>query len=235
MFTINPRLEGIFPHRDFSTVSMASLLDDDVLFESERKLVKNCVAQRRREFATGRHCARLAMSRLIVERHPILKDPSGAPLWPEGMVGSISHTRGLVVAVVAERCKMRAVGVDVEYRKRPFPVDVLEYICVPEERSWLKSLPSEAMELSAFILFSAKESFYKACYGLSGFSPDFKEVRIEIDIGKGIFNVFLSKPITVSQSFPTTGWFGYSQDHVFTAVWSHNTMTMDQTLTSQYP
>lgn len=214
---IPPLPAELFPQHLFSAVSTRSCQQQRVLYEQEHQLVKAATPRRQAEFTTGRHCARLALHHMGIEPQPILKDPAGAPLWPQGIVGSISHTQDLIAAVVARRQKVLAVGIDVEYRRRAFPVAMLEQICVAEELSRLNTLSQVERELQAFLLFSAKESFYKAVYSATGYAPGFQDVRIEIDLAQGLLSGSLSRaPLSM------TGRLGYSQDHVFTCMWWPN-------------
>ena len=71
------------------------------LFPAEEALLARAVQKRRREFATGRHCARSALGALGVGPAPILPGQAGAPQWPSGIVGSITHCAGYRAAAVA--------------------------------------------------------------------------------------------------------------------------------------
>src|SRR5438876_615194 len=75
--------------------------DTSWLFGEERALVAGASPVRRREFTAGRVCARDALQQLGGPRCAILRDPSRAPIWPEGFVGSISHAAGYCVAAAA--------------------------------------------------------------------------------------------------------------------------------------
>lgn len=60
----------------------------------EEPLIAKSVAKRRNEFITVRYCARQALSVLGIPEVPILKGDKGQPLWPDGIVGSMTHTEG---------------------------------------------------------------------------------------------------------------------------------------------
>jgi 4'-phosphopantetheinyl transferase EntD len=214
---IPPLPAELFPQHLFSAVSTRSCQQQRVLYDQEHKLVKAATPRRQAEFAAGRHCARLALSHLGIEPQPILKDPAGAPLWPHRIVGSISHTQDLIAAVVARRQKVLAVGIDVEYRRHPFPIAMLEQICVAEELTRLHSLSPAERELQAFLLFSAKESFYKAVYSATGFSPGFQDVRIDIDLAKGRLSGSLCRAHLSMQGRLSVG-----RNHVVTGIWWPN-------------
>ncbi|NDZ87966.1 4'-phosphopantetheinyl transferase, partial [Streptomyces sp. SID10115] len=64
---------------------------DAVLFPAEEAVVANAVDKRRKEFTTVRHCARTALARIGVPAAPILPGHRGAPGWPDGVVGSMTH------------------------------------------------------------------------------------------------------------------------------------------------
>ncbi|MET7350958.1 4'-phosphopantetheinyl transferase family protein [Streptomyces mirabilis] len=84
------------------------------LFAQEMPLVERVVDRRRHEFATTRACARKAMSKLGFTPSPILRGSHGEPLWPTGLVGSLTHCEGYRAAVLARIEDMAAVGVDAE-------------------------------------------------------------------------------------------------------------------------
>lgn len=160
----------------------ARALDDEdweELHPQERALVERAVGKRRREFAGGRVLARHLLDRLGVEAGPLLTTPSRAPAWPEGTVGSISHTHEECVVVVGAQAQCRSVGVDLEM-KRELSAGMMDMILVERERrecaSW--ALDSQRAVLLAFCL---KEAFYKFQSPLSGCFLGFHDVRIEAE------------------------------------------------------
>lgn len=106
------------------------------LLPAEQAQVSRAVTKRVREFAAGRLCARKAMSRLGVNAGPLLNDMDRCPVWPNGVCGSITHTRGLCAAIVGWKRSLAGIGVDAE-RIAPVEKSVIRSICTPEERSWL--------------------------------------------------------------------------------------------------
>ncbi|MEV4420566.1 hypothetical protein AB0L40_11415 [Patulibacter sp. NPDC049589] len=64
------------------------------VFPEEFVAVRHAVETRRREFVTGRACAHRALAALGVPVVPIMSGPNREPLWPEGVVGSITHGSG---------------------------------------------------------------------------------------------------------------------------------------------
>ena len=72
-----------------------------LLFPAEEVLVAKAVESRRHEFATARNCAHRALALLGEAPAPIVRRERGAPQWPAGIVGSITHCAGYRAAAVA--------------------------------------------------------------------------------------------------------------------------------------
>ncbi|QIS40695.1 4-phosphopantetheinyl transferase [Clavibacter capsici] len=98
-------------------------LDGD-LVGAERDAVATALPGRRAEFVTGRVLARRALARLGVPGCPIPVARSGAPVWPHGIVGSITHCAGLRAAAVGRRDEHAGIGIDAT-PARPLPGGVL--------------------------------------------------------------------------------------------------------------
>ncbi|MGW1768020.1 4'-phosphopantetheinyl transferase family protein [Streptomyces sp. NPDC002073] len=168
------------------------------LLPEERVLMAHSVDHRRREFTTVRHCARQAMRELGVDRPwPVLPGPGGAPRWPEGLVGSMTHTAGFRAAAVARSADVPALGIDAEPH-RPLDPDVLEAVALPREREMLAELavshPGTAWDR---VLFSAKESVYKAWYPAARQMLEFEDAVVEIDPRRARFEARLLVPAPV--------------------------------------
>lgn len=133
--------------------------DGEGLFPQERALIARAGAGRRREFTTVRACARLALKELGLAPAALLPDESGAPVWPTGIVGSMTHCRGYRAAVVARRTSVRALGIDAEPH-RPLREGVLRLVARPEEQAALAGL--DGTVCWGRLLFSAKEAAFKA-------------------------------------------------------------------------
>ncbi len=141
--------------------------------EREARAVEGAAEIRRREFAAGRTAARRA---LAVLGHPDAVVPQGtdrAPLWPDGVVGSIAHCREVAVAVAAPVMRFAGVGIDVE-PDQPLPADLWGGLFTETERAFLDRAP--APEAAAIRFFCAKEAAYKAHY------PQARKVLEPIDV-----------------------------------------------------
>ncbi|MEU8087146.1 4'-phosphopantetheinyl transferase superfamily protein [Micromonospora sp. NPDC049101] len=168
--------------------------DDVVLMPEEEMVVARAVDKRRREFATARHCARAALGRLGFDPVPILPGPRGAPGWPDGVVGSITHCEGYCASAVGLRREVAALGVDAE-PAAALPEGVLEAIALPEEELAVRRLAVTYPEVPwDRLLFSAKESVYKTWFPVTGLWLDFHEARIDLD-PSGVFTATLLRPV----------------------------------------
>ncbi|WP_051804887.1 4'-phosphopantetheinyl transferase [Streptomyces griseus] len=162
------------------------------LFPEEERVVAGAVAARRREFAAVRACARRALGELGLPPVPILPGTAGAPVWPGGHVGSMTHCQGYRAAAVARRGDLAAIGCDAE-PNAPLPSEgVLDLIALPAERAWLRDLTARRPAVAwDRLLFSAKESVYKTWFPLTGRPLDFDEAVITPDPSAGTFRAEL--------------------------------------------
>ena len=165
-------------------VQSAEAFDDlaDVsLFPEEEAVIRKAVTKRRQEFSTVRYCARQALARLGCAAVPLVPGERGAPLWPSGVVGSMTHCAGYRAAAAAHHTDIAAIGIDAEPHA-PLPDGVLDAIARSEEQESLRHLTSSVPGTYwDRLLFSAKESTYKAWYPLTRTWLDFEGASITID------------------------------------------------------
>ncbi|MFI7426458.1 4'-phosphopantetheinyl transferase [Micromonospora sp. NPDC049836] len=178
-------------------VAAAEAYDDPPearLLPAEEALVGGAVEKRRREFTTGRHLARRALAELGVPPVALLAGPRREPRWPDGTVGSITHCAGYRAAVAARAGTLLSTGIDAEPNE-PLPAGVLDSIALPAERSRVAELlrhdPAVRWDR---LLFSIKESVYKAWYPLTGRWLDFEEADVTVDPAAGTFRARLLVP-----------------------------------------
>ena len=174
----------------------ASLLPDSVeivetgddllcgeLFPSEWPSVARAVPERRREFTTGRACARRALRRLGLPATAIPVGHRGEPLWPPGVVGSITHCHGYRACAVARSDAILALGIDAE-PNLPLPVGVWEEVAFDREVDSISPLtPSRVGTVVQLdrLVFSAKEAVYKAWFPLVQTWLGFEDVELDVD------------------------------------------------------
>ncbi|WP_406691129.1 4'-phosphopantetheinyl transferase superfamily protein [Saccharopolyspora sp. ID03-671] len=159
------------------------------LFAEETAVVARAVDKRRREFTAVRHCARTALAEIGAPVGPLLPGERGAPGWPPGVVGSMTHCAGYRAAVVAWDKDVRTIGIDAEPHE-PLPDGVLDAVSLPAERAMLSGLPGGTHWDR--ILFSAKESVYKSWFPLTREWLDFEEAELTLS-PDGTFHARLLK------------------------------------------
>ncbi|MET7474319.1 4'-phosphopantetheinyl transferase superfamily protein [Streptomyces sp. NPDC005648] len=150
------------------------------LYPEEAAVVAQAVPKRRREFALVRACARRAMDKLGVPPQPLLPGERGAPGWPPGLVGSMTHCDGYCAAALVRATDLASLGIDAEPHS-PLPEGVLDAVALPAEAARLRRLAADRPAVHwDRLLFSAKESVYKAWFPLTGRWLDFAEADIEV-------------------------------------------------------
>lgn len=191
------------------------------LFPDEEAVVAKAVDKRRMEFASGRACARMALGKLGLPPVSIPRGPRGAPRWPDGVVGSITHCTGYRGCAVARADEVVTIGLDAETHDR-LPDGVLSVIASKSEAKRVAEL-AEVMPDVCWdrLLFSAKESVYKAWFPVTQRWLGFEEAEIEIDGINRSFTARLAAVGPVVNGAALTGFEGrwlVSDGLVFTAI-----------------
>ena len=169
-------------------VAWAEAYDDPpgtYLFPEEEARLARAVDKRRSEFATARRCAREALAQLGVGPVPILPGPRGAPQWPDGIAGSMTHTAGYRAAAVARtggpRDAVVSVGIDAEPHE-PLPRGVERTVVNPSEATRLTALAASHPAVRwDRLLFCAKEAVYKAWFPLTERWLGFDQADVTFD------------------------------------------------------
>jgi 4'-phosphopantetheinyl transferase EntD len=128
------------------------------------------------------------MEQLGHPRSPILIGANREPIWPKGLVGSITHTDCFVAAAVAWSAVVRGIGIDAE-PDAALPADVVDYVACPAEKAWLRGADPDAVRHPCRLLFCVKEAAYKVWYPLARRWLDFTDVIVEFDVERSTFAV----------------------------------------------
>ncbi|MEU3403700.1 4'-phosphopantetheinyl transferase superfamily protein [Streptomyces sp. NPDC006670] len=164
------------------------------LYPEEAALISTAADARRREFTTVRHCARRAMRELGLRAAPVLPGRHGAPRWPDQVVGSLTHCPGYRGGALARSRDITLLGIDAEPH-RPLPDGVLDAIALPGERRLVRARLARRGEVCwDRLLFSAKESVYKAWNPYTGQRLEFEDASIAFDPDAGTFTAHLLAP-----------------------------------------
>ena len=165
----------------------------DHLFPEEERIIAHAVQARRREYEAVRSCARACLARLGYARVPILPGLGGAPTWPDGVLGSMTHCAGYAAAAVGSGTRICAIGIDAE-PDAPLPDGVLDLVATPAERDRLAATrPAPDGPNWDRLLFSAKEAVYKAWFPLVGEWLDHQQAEILFDPHHRTFTAQLSR------------------------------------------
>jgi 4'-phosphopantetheinyl transferase EntD len=199
-------IEALLPD---TVVCVAATGDDPSarLLAEEAAKLGWAVESRTREFTTARCCAREALRRLGLPQTPILRGPNREPLWPPGVVGSITHCNGFRAAAVALQSDVLALGIDAEI-DQGLPPGVLDQVAVDQERLWLTQAPPGSRWDR--LLFSAKEAVYKAWFPLTGRWLGFEDVAVSFEPlqGRSLARLLVAPPVLVLHERALSGFAG---------------------------
>lgn len=151
--------------------------DESALLPEEFGAFANSVAKVQRASGAARIVARELLAQLGQAPRPLPKSASGAPIWPDGIVGSLAHDAEVAVAAVARRGDYAGVGIDIE-PAQPLDHDLIDIIATPSERGAIADDP-----LQARVLFTVKEAVYKAVHPLDGIFLDHHDVEVSLAAG----------------------------------------------------
>lgn len=127
--------------------------------------LRSAVKKRQIEYLCGRYCAMTAMKELGLPSIPLAMGEDRAPIWPEGLLGSITHTQGWASAAVGRRPAVKGLGLDLEHEMALASPPMVKHICLDErELSAVAEHLGVREGLALTLIFSAKESFFKATY-----------------------------------------------------------------------
>lgn len=140
--------------------------------------IARSVVKRKAEYLHGRLAARRALARFGLGHVQVGIGEQRQPLWPAGIIGSISHNRRYAAAVALDGREHGAIGIDLESVIPADPRDTLwNTVVSPAERSYLQGLSGPVpLEFLLTVVFSAKESFFKAAFPMVGRFFDFDAI-----------------------------------------------------------
>lgn len=175
------------PHRLSQRVCYRALHNTDAAFalplspETRTRLpqaLRHAAQTRQREFLAGRWCAEKALQHLGAgSTHvPIAKDR--APIWPDGVVGSITHTADFAAAAVAWAADIAALGIDSEQIIDPAAAGDIADVCMVDEAKLFEAAHGRSFCEFCTFVFSAKEAVFKCLFPLTRKFLEFSDVRI---------------------------------------------------------
>ena len=134
---------------------------------------------RKEHYRFGRICAGEVLSKLGTLGQPVLRDPqTREPLWPEGISGAITHSGNWAAAAAGKTSDVSGIGIDLEDLERQVDSRISRHVCIPEEQKWLQECEEDFLEQNLKIIFSAKESIFKAFFPYTRTYLHFHDARI---------------------------------------------------------
>jgi 4'-phosphopantetheinyl transferase EntD len=107
----------------------------------------------------------------------LLNDADRVPMWPAGVVGSITHCRSLCAVALAPANACGGLGLDVEPAVA-LKDELRPMILRAGDQALLDALPSPAHALGGILGFTIKEAVYKAIYPTRRRFLEFHDVEI---------------------------------------------------------
>lgn len=183
--------------------------------------LNRAVIKRKAEFFAGRYAAQQAMKKLKVEKTTVGIGQHRNPIWPAGLVGSITHTTSQAICVIARNTDYKSLGIDLADQISIVTANnIKDCIIQTHEVEALSKLPLP-FEKSLTLAFSAKESLFKALYPHVGFYFEFHAAEIcEIEIKTHTFLMRLTQDINnfLVKNMVFKGHFEIQSDTIFTSI-----------------
>jgi enterobactin synthetase component D len=226
----------MFFHRQKPNIFTSSVAYCSVETERETLLMSSfdCITadsmrrfspKRRLDFIAGRYCALKALEMLGMKNCPEIGVRSnGSPAWPQGWIGSITHTDGFASAAVARADALHSLGIDTEHiMSHDTATDIVCLSLLPAERQRWEQRLHPGLSFAAYVtlVFSAKESVYKCLNPLFGVFLEFHDVEIRIATTQtGRFDIKLRNDITETMTAGRflQGKFAIAPPYIHTAV-----------------
>lgn len=199
--SLSTALSELFPSGALAS-ELRGAADPSTLYPDEARHVRKAVRKRVEEFAAGRLCARLLLREFGIRQFALEVGAHRQPLWPENVVGSITHTTGFCAAVAARKENLRSVGIDTEIAGS-VKTELWRGICTPSEAAWLQALPEAEQIAAATLIFSAKEAFYKCQFTVTQERLGFHDVSVGLPGWggrRGAFEVVANRRIELERT-----------------------------------
>lgn len=136
--------------------------------------------KRQAEFLAARLCARKALSiQTGFASLPTQQADSRIPLWPAQSCGSMSHSHSLAAALVGDNQAWQGLGLDIEKPLQLMRAQRLaKSILTTDEHNRFVGLDSTQQAIYLTLVFSFKESLFKALNPLTGSYFGFQDAQV---------------------------------------------------------
>ena len=152
--------------------------DASLLLPEEQRAIATQAAAARRASGAARHLARGLLTECGYTGAAVGREPSGEPIWPAGLVGSLAHDDEFAVAAIAPCTAFVSLGIDVEPAE-PLPPDLSSLVTSRHD------VPGQAdPRLAARLFFAAKEAVYKAVHPLDRVILNHDDIVVDLDASR---------------------------------------------------
>lgn len=177
----------------FSVVGKEEADPVSLLFPEELLLINGTESQKwKEEYARGRLAGRRALGKFSEIDNSILKGVDGEPLFPDGFVGSISHSAGVGVACASSCSSYRGLGIDMENVAKKRQEGIFRKIATSAEQAWIFEEEQEICRRGVLI-FSIKESIYKAMFQAFKVKLKYMDAEVSPDLESGEASIEILK------------------------------------------
>jgi 4'-phosphopantetheinyl transferase EntD len=199
---LSDSLDSLLPQGAVGAVRPIEFGDEAMLTSSEVAAMRESVLTKRRASGAARAIARRLLASLGVPAVDILRSPGGAPVWPTGYKGSLSHDATMAAATVAPSKELGGIGVDVETAE-PLDAEVMSIVgSVRERRTFCRD------HFDAKLLFSIKEAVFKATNPMDRVFLEFRDVTVDRE-----------KQIAITSYDRLVHWRAIAWPHVIAVAW----------------
>lgn len=214
---------GICYQCNFDTDGYSDSNVKHILGENLHESLGRAVVKRKSEFVAGRYLGRKALLALGANETTVGIGANRAPLWPSPFIGSISHSNEFAICAVAKRNDVKRIGIDIEnFLDIKVAKNIVGSVLIESEYKLVGTYTSPNPVIVTLI-FSAKESLFKALYPEVGFYFDFEAVQTKvIDFKAGKFTLELVQELgpTLPIGSCFEGIFELGIHQVFTMIFS---------------
>lgn len=178
--------------------------------------------KRQQEYLCGRVLAQAALSHHFGLDQPLTSMHEHLPIWPTHVLGSISHSQNKLIVALSNNANY--LGIDIEHWvTSEFAQESAHLVLTPSEFDLWKSKAAEFFDFARYVslIFSIKESLYKAVYPTAKQYIDFLEASI-VDINFENQTLTLTFLSEIQQRYQLLeqyqGGWAVEQDHIMTWV-----------------
>lgn len=158
--------------------------------------LNQAVVKRKSEFLAGRIAAQAILSRLKKDHYQIVVGDNRSPVWPQGYIGTISHTGREAICLMASDKDLEIIGVDIENWLTEETAASIEKSIVSEPEVRIVEKLDMPFHHALTIVFSAKESLFKALYPSVGRYFGFEVAQLaRLDTENNTFTLALVEPL----------------------------------------